>query len=175
MELPRVADRCLEVEASVHESSGDVRERGDAAKQDPVLETGVVPHIVGNDPREGNRIYGITESLGEANAWRPVEGRGLPQAPLVRGSSTDRWVRIVEQSVAGVDDIAVAMHQWESGAKACHASPNVLPHDPPSTNHRSIANCSRRRSASSMSRHVVLVASPVSRALACGVLRPQPR
>ena len=65
--------------------------------------------------------------------------------------------------------------ETRSGCVAAYASASVLPHDPPSTSHRSTPRCCRNSSMSATKWGVVLASIEVAGSLACGRLRPAPR
>src|SRR5437867_5515398 len=85
-EIPGVPDRRLKVETSVHEEPGDIGQRARAAKQALVIEPRVVANVVGHDAREGQRICRVAEPFSQACGRRPLERRGLPEAPRLGGS-----------------------------------------------------------------------------------------
>ena len=107
VEIPRPSDRSLQVKPTIDHNPRNVGEITDVAQDASIIEPRIVPDVVGHDARKGQRKSRIVVPRRQLVDRRPRERRRFPSAPFRRGVMANCGIAVVQQSMVGLDDIAI--------------------------------------------------------------------
>ena len=116
-EFPRGHERAAEVEATLHHDPGDAGQGAGFAQQDAVFEPGVVAEVMRHDACPGHPEVGLRPHQAGFGVGVDRHERRLPVVPVTGGLRAHGGVGVVQETVIGLDEVAIALGGGDADAE----------------------------------------------------------